>query len=198
MLNKVPKPAKILIIILISLMPFGLIKTDFYFMSPGPPYQWDIEIEGAKSFDYDGNLYQLTVRRDEANYFTYIWAKVDNSVDLYSREVILPKGVTPQQLSEISIQNMKTSENVAIAVALDSLDFKVESQGDGVLVVGILEDSPVEGKLLKEDLIKSINNDEINSTTEFIALLRTYDIGDTVSIGLLRNNADITIETKLI
>jgi PDZ domain-containing protein len=198
MLNKVPKPAKILIIILISLMPFGLIKTDFYFMSPGPPYQWDIEIEGAKSFDYDGNLYQLTVRRDEANYFTYIWAKVDNSVDLYSREVILPKGVTPQQLSEISIQNMKTSENVAIAVALDSLDFKVETQGDGVLVVGILEDSPVEGKLLKEDLIKSINNDEINSTTEFIALLRTYDIGDTVSIGLLRNNTDITIETKLI
>ena len=198
MLNKVPKSVKVLIIVLASMMPFGVLKTDYYFMSPGPPYQWDIEIDGAKSYSYDGNLFQLTVRRDEANYFTYVWAKIDNSVDLYSREVILPKGVTPQQLSEISIQNMKTSENVAIAVALDSLDFKVESQGDGVLVVGILEDSPVEGKLLKEDLIKSINNDEINSTTEFIALLRTYDIGDTVSIGLLRNNTDITIETKLI
>ncbi len=198
MLNKVPKSVKVLIIVLASIMPFGVLKTDYYFMSPGPPYQWDIEIDGAKSYSYDGNLFQLTVRRDEANYFTYVWAKIDNSVDLYSREVILPKGVTPQQLSEISIQNMKTSENVAIAVALDSLDFKVETQGDGVLVVGILEDSPVEGKLLKEDLIKSINNDEINSTTEFIALLRTYDIGDTVSIGLLRNNTDITIETKLI
>ena len=198
MLNKVPKSVKVLIIVLASMMPFGVLKTDYYFMSPGPPYQWDIEIDGAKSYSYDGNLFQLTVRRDEANYFTYVWAKIDNSVDLYSREVILPKGVTPQQLSEISIQNMKTSENVAIAVALDSLDFKVETQGDGVLVVGILEDSPVEGKLLKEDLIKSINNDEINSTTEFIALLRTYDIGDTVSIGLLRNNTDITIETKLI
>ena len=198
MLNKVPKSVKVLIIVLASMMPFGVLKTDYYFMSPGPPYQWDIEIDGAKSYSYDGNLFQLTVRRDEANYFTYVWAKIDNSVDLYSREVILPKGVTPQQLSEISIQNMKTSENVAIAVALDSLDFKVETQGDGVLVVGILEDSPVEGKLLKEDLIKSINNDEINSTTEFIALLRTYDIGDTVSIGILRNNTDITIETKLI
>ena len=198
MLNKVPKSVKVLIIVLASMMPFGVLKTDYYFMSPGPPYQWDIEIDGAKSYSYDGNLFQLTVRRDEANYFTYVWAKIDNSVDLYSREVILPKGVTPQQLSEISIQNMKTSENVAIAVALDSLDFKVETQGDGVLVVGILEDSPVEGKLLKEDLIKSINNDEINSTTEFIALLRTYGIGDTVSIGLLRNNTDITIETKLI
>ena len=198
MLNKVPKSVKVLIIVLASMMPFGVLKTDYYFMSPGPPYQWDIEIDGAKSYSYDGNLFQLTVRRDEANYFTYVWAKIDNSVDLYSREVILPKGVTPQQLSEISIQNMKTSENVAIAVALDSLDFKVETQGDGVLVVGILEESPVEGKLLKEDLIKSINNDEINSTTEFIALLRTYDIGDRVSIGLLRNNTDITIETKLI
>ena len=198
MLNKVPKSVKILIIILASLMPFGVVKTDYYFMSPGPPYQWDIEIEGADSYEYDGNLYQLTVRRDEANYFTYVWAKIDRSVDLYSREVILPKGVTPQQLSEISIQNMKTSENVAIAVALDSLDFNIETQGDGVLVVGILEDSPVEGKLLKEDLIKSINNDEIKSTTEFIALLRTYEIGDIVSIGLTRNDKYITIQTKLI
>ena len=198
MLNKVPKKIKILIILLISMLPFGLIKTDFYFMSPGPPYQWDIEINGAESFKYDGNLYQLTVRRDEANYFTYIWAKVDNSVDLYSREVILPKGVTPQQLSEISIQNMKTSENVAIAVALNYLNFDVETQGDGVLVVGILENSPVEGKLLKEDLIISINNDEINSTTEFIALLRTYEIGDVVSIGLIRKNLEMFIETELI
>ena len=179
-------------------MPFGLMKTDYYFMAPGPPYQWDIEIEGTEFYDYEGNLYQLTVRRDEANYFTYIWAKVDNSVDLYSREVILPKGVTPQELSEISMQNMKTSENVAIAVALDSLDYEIETQGDGVLVVGILDDSPVAGKLLKEDLITSINNEEIKSTTEFIALLRTYEIGDIGSSGIIREGIKKSIETKLI
>ena len=153
MLKKVPKSIWSLIIVIASILPFGLMKTDYYFMAPGPPYQWDIAIEGAESYDYEGNLYQLTVRRDEANYFTYVWAKVDNSVDLYSREVILPKGVTPQELSEISMQNMKTSENVAIAVALNILDYEIETQGDGVLVVGIMDDSPVAGKLLKEDLI---------------------------------------------
>ena len=198
MFKKVPKTVWSLIIVVASIMPFGLMKTDYYFMAPGPPYQWDIEIEGAEFYDYEGNLYQLTVRRDEANYFTYIWAKVDNSVDLYSREVILPKGVTPQELSEISMQNMKTSENVAIAVALDSLDYEIETQGDGVLVVGILDDSPVAGKLLKEDLITSINNEEIKSTTEFIALLRTYEIGDIVSIGIIREGIKKSIETKLI
>ena len=198
MFKKVPKTVWSLIIIVASIMPFGLMKTDYYFMAPGPPYQWEIEIEGTEFYDYEGNLYQLTVRRDEANYFTYIWAKVDNSVDLYSREVILPKGVTPQELSEISMQNMKTSENVAIAVALDSLDYEIETQGDGVLVVGILDDSPVAGKLLKEDLITSINNEEIKSTTEFIALLRTYEIGDIVSIGIIREGIKKSIETKLI
>ena len=198
MFKKVPKTVWSLIIIVASITPFGLMKTDYYFMAPGPPYQWDIEIEGTEFYDYEGNLYQLTVRRDEANYFTYIWAKVDNSVDLYSREVILPKGVTPQELSEISMQNMKTSENVAIAVALDSLDYEIETQGDGVLVVGILDDSPVAGKLLKEDLITSINNEEIKSTTEFIALLRTYEIGDIVSIGIIREGIKKSIETKLI
>ena len=198
MFKKVPQKVWSLIIIVASIMPFGLMKTDYYFMAPGPPYQWDIEIEGTEFYDYEGNLYQLTVRRDEANYFTYIWAKVDNSVDLYSREVILPKGVTPQELSEISMQNMKTSENVAIAVALDSLDYEIETQGDGVLVVGILDNSPVAGKLLKEDLITSINNEEIKSTTEFIALLRTYEIGDIVSIGIIREGIKKSIETKLI
>ena len=198
MLKKVPKSIWSLIIVIASILPFGLMKTDYYFMAPGPPYQWDIAIEGAKSYDYEGNLYQLTVRRDEANYFTYIWAKVDNSVDLYSREVILPKGVTPQELSEISIQNMKTSENVAIAVALNLLDYEIETQGDGVLVVGVMDDSPVAGKLLKEDLIISINNEVIKSTTEFISLLRTYEIGDMVSIGLIRNDKEMSIETKLI
>ena len=198
MLKKVPKSIWSLIIVIVSILPFGLMKTDYYFMAPGPPYQWDIEIEGAESYDYEGNLYQLTVRRDEANYFTYVWAKVDNSVDLYSREVILPKGVTPQELSEISMQNMKTSENVAIAVALNLLDYEIETQGDGVLVVGIMDDSPVAGKLLKEDLIISINNEVIKSTTEFISLLRTYEIGDMVSIGLIRNDKEMSIETKLI
>ena len=198
MLKKVPKSIWSLIIVIASILPFGLMKTDYYFMAPGPPYQWDIAIEGAESYDYEGNLYQLTVRRDEANYFTYVWAKVDNSVDLYSREVILPKGVTPQELSEISIQNMKTSENVAIAVALNLLDYEIETQGDGVLVVGVMDDSPVAGKLLKEDLIISINNEVIKSTTEFISLLRTYEIGDMVSIGLIRNDKEMSIETKLI
>ena len=198
MLKKVPKSIWSLIIVIASILPFGLMKTDYYFMAPGPPYQWDIAIEGAESYDYEGNLYQLTVRRDEANYFTYIWAKVDNSVDLYSREVILPKGVTPQELSEISIQNMKTSENVAIAVALNILDYEIETQGDGVLVVGVMDDSPVAGKLLKEDLIISINNEVIKSTTEFISLLRTYEIGDMVLIGLIRNDKEMSIQTKLI
>ena len=193
---------KLLKIILITytfaIFPFGFVKSDYYFMSPGPPYQWNIEIENVETYEYDGNLYQLTVRRDEANYFVYAWARLNNQIDLYPREVILPDGVTPQELSEISIQNMVTSENVAIAVALDSLDYEIESEGDGVLVVGLLDDSPVKDKLIKNDLIVSINNELVKSVSEFISMLRTYEIGDIVNIGLIRNEQKLTIETKLI
>ena len=63
-----------LITYLIVIFPFGFAKSEYYFMSPGPPYQWDIVIENAQTYEYDGNLYQLTVRRDEANYFVYVWA----------------------------------------------------------------------------------------------------------------------------
>jgi PDZ domain-containing protein len=192
----------IFLVIFISISSLSLIKTEYYFMSPGPPYQWDIEYGDTNFYEFEGNLYQLTVRRDEATALIYLWSYLDNSFDLYPREVILPKGVTPKELSEISFQNMKTSENVAIAVALNNLNYDVNLKGDGVLVVGILDDSPVKDKLLKGDLLKTINNEQIFSASEFIATLRKYNIGETVIIGLTREidgkEKEISISTELI
>ena len=123
-------------------------------------------------------------------------------IQKYPREMILPNGVTREELNQISIQNMKTSENVAIAVALEYLDFNVSTKGEGVLVVGVLEGSPVEGKLKKGDKIFSINNKEISSASEFIATLREFEIGEFIKIGLYRefdgDEQFLEIETKLI
>ena len=183
-------------------MPIGLITTDYYFMSPGPPYQWEIDYGNNENYEFEGNLYQLTIRRDEANVFVYLWSLVNPSYDLYPKELILPDGVTPQELSEISIQNMRTSENVAIAVALKNIGYEIETKGEGVAVVGLLDDSPVKDKLKKGDLLNSINNVQIFSATEFISTLRTYSIGETVSIGLIRVvdgvSEQLFIETTLI
>ena len=202
MFNNLSKSRKAIVVFLIALMPIGLTKTEYYFMSPGPPYQWEIDYGNNDNYTFEGNLYQLTVRRDEANIFVYLWSLINESYDLYPKEVILPDGVTPQELSEISIQNMRTSENVAIAVALKNIGYEIESKGDGVAVVGLLEDSPVKDKLKKGDLIISINNTDIHSATEFISTLRTYSIGETVSIGLLREiegiKEQIFIKTTLI
>ena len=188
--------------VFISVSSLSLIKTDYYFMSPGPPYQWEIDYGDIDNYQFEGNLYQLTVRRDEANALIYGWSLVNESYDLYPREVILPDGVSPKELTEISIQNMRTSENVAIAVALQNLGYEIDTKGDGVSVVGLLDDSPVKDKLKKGDLLNSINNIEIFSATEFISTLRTYSIGETVSIGLLREvdgvKEQMYIETTLI
>ena len=205
MYNLSSKNKKLLIVFLfifIIISSLSLIQTEYYFMSPGPPYQWDIDYGEIENYEFDGSLYQLTVRRDEANVLIYFWSLINDSYDLYPREVILPDGVTPKELSEISIQNMRTSENVAIAVALKNVGYEISSKGDGVAVVGILDDSPVKDKLKKGDLLNSINNKNISSATEFISTLRTYSIGETVSIGLLRevdgNKKALTIETTLI
>ena len=200
--NKNKKFLIFFLVLFISISSLSLVKTDYYFMSPGPPYQWDIEYENIDKYEFEGNLFQLTVRRDEANAIVYVWSLMIDSYDLYPREVILPDGVTPQELSEISIQNMRTSENVAIAVALKNLGYEITSKGDGVSVVGLLDDSPVKEKLKKGDLLNSINNKEIRSTTEFISTLRTYSIGETISIGLLRDIGgeleQMYVETALI
>ncbi len=205
MKNLTVKQKKFLLVALslfIVITTLSFVPTDYYFMSPGPPYQWEIEYGEVDNFLFEGNLFQLTVRRDEANVLIYAWSLLNDSYDLYPREVILPDGVSPKELTEISIQNMRTSENVAIAVALKNLGYEIETKGDGVLVVGLLDDSPVKDKLKKGDLLNSINNTEIFSATEFISTLRTYSIGESVSIGLLREvdkvKEQMYIETTLI
>ena len=205
MKNLTVKQKKFLLIFLVLFIvtsSAALIPTDYYFMSPGPPYQWEIEYGDIDNYLFEGNLFQLTVRRDEANALIYAWSLINESYDLYPREVILPDGVSPKELTEISIQNMRTSENVAIAVALKNLGYEIDTKGDGVSVVGLLDDSPVKDKLKKGDLLNSINNIEIFSATEFISTLRTYSIGETVSIGLLREvdgvKEQMYIETTLI
>jgi len=203
MFSRLSRIRKVSVVFFIALMPLGLMKTDYYFMSPGPPYQWEIIVQDQISYDYEGNLYQLTVRRDISNYFVYAWAYLSESVDLYPKETILPKGVTPSELTQISLQNMQTSENVAIAVALNSLGYNVKSEGDGVLVVGLLDNSPVINKLQKNDLIVSLSGKDdlkntVNSSTQFISLLRTFSIGETVSIGIVRDGKDMQIQTTLI
>ena len=59
------------LVIFIILSSLSLIKTDYFFMSPGPPYQWEIDYGEINSFEFEGSLYQLTVRRDEANALIY-------------------------------------------------------------------------------------------------------------------------------
>ena len=197
-IRKIGKKTTIFLILLVAVAPFGFIKTNYYFMSPGPPYQWTIAIPLEETYPFDGNLYQLTVRRDEANYYSFLWAKLDNSVDLYERDQILPKGITHQELNQISRNSIKTSENVAIAVALQAIGHEIVASGDGVLVVGILDDSPVINKLQKDDLIIELNKDTVSSVSDFIGKLRTYDIGDTISISYVRDGKLQKFETKLI
>ena len=62
MYNLSKKNKKLLIILLglfISISSLSLIKTDYYFMSPGPPYQWDIEYENIRK-----RLREISIKLD--------------------------------------------------------------------------------------------------------------------------------------
>ena len=64
-------------------------------------------------------------------------------------------------------------------------------------IIGIIA-SRIKDKFNKPTIIISINNELVRSASEFISMLRMYEIGDIVNIGLIRNEQELTIETKLI
>ena len=57
------KQKKLLLVILslfIVLASLNFIPTEYYFMSPGPPYQWDIEYGDVENYSFDGNPVSYT------------------------------------------------------------------------------------------------------------------------------------------
>ena len=88
--NKNKKILIIFLILFISISSLSLVKTDYYFMSPGPPYQWDIEyenidkvceevifeheLEGIQEAEYQGKKVKLNdpIRGGSKKFYVYV------------------------------------------------------------------------------------------------------------------------------
>lgn len=69
----------------------------------------------------------------------------------------------------------------------------------GVYVEGIVEDGAAEKAGLKQgDVIKSINGNEVNTTTQLMEVIRQYRPGDEVNVEVVRHGVDRTYQVSLL
>jgi PDZ domain-containing protein len=176
------------------------VKVPYFAMSPGPVEEVSdlITVTDASTYEQTGELYLLTVGLREVNVFEYIEAQFDETVDLIDRDVIRPPGVTQEQVTRTNLESMDESIDTAVYVALSRLGYEVGFSGDGVVVLDVVEGSPAEEALQIDDLVDTIAGTPVATADEAAAVIRSFDVGDTVTLSGRRGDEPFTTSVTLV
>lgn len=141
--------------------------------SPGPTFNTlgtdhnkpVISITGHQTFPAKGNLDLTTVYinggpNGPVSIFEAFQAWLDGSKAVYPEELLYPKGVTKQQSEQESALAMTTSQENAVASALQEENIPYQQKLE---VAGLSDGSASEGKLQTGDVFTSINGKAVTS-----------------------------------
>ena len=131
-------------------------------------------------------MVDVLVRR--ANFFERLFPQIYDGARLVPDEQVNPAGLSESERRQQSLQEMSTSQQIAIAVALRRLGHAVPSRG--AEVVAVQDGWPADGKLEPGDVIVAAKGRDVTSPESLREVLRGHPPGEPVVITLLRNGAE--------
>lgn len=160
-----------------------------------------IEIEGAQTYDDDGELRMTTVLatppQSDVNLFEALGAWIDPDSAVYPYDVIYSPEDTDESEEQEGDVQMASSQDAAIAAALTELGIDFE---ETPVVQQVREGSPADGVLQVGDLLESIGGVPVTTTREAAEAVDATPEGEPVEIVVRRDGERETfsIERKLI
>jgi len=177
--------------------------------SPGPTVdvlgEYDgrpiVRVEGHRSYPTDGQIRLTTVSETTKDADLSLWQLVtawtdrDNAV--VPLEVAHPDAdLTPEEEKEQSVQQMATSQEVAIAAALHELDYDIARPA----VAGVEAKGPSAGTLKAEDVILRVNGRSVRTADQVVKAVQGAPAGMDVTLvvkrGQQRRSVTITPATQ--
>ncbi len=146
-----------------------------------------VNVPGASSTDKRGGIYYVDVVERKASLFDRLFPPKGATVIRQSE--LTPPGVSEEQRIKADKIDMQLSQQVATAVALRALGYKVRIRETGVRVALVYGNTHAAGKLQPGDVIVSADGHPARSAIELHNLLGRHKVGDTVSLVLLRAGA---------
>jgi PDZ domain-containing protein len=153
-----------------------------------------IEVTGAPSFhDQDGQLRFTTVFVTQPD--THIgliqamgaWLDPDSAV--YPYDTVYTPGETDATNRREGAQQMSSSQDTAVAVALTELGYEVETP----VVAGVRNGSPSDGVLEEGDELLAVDGDPVGSIDEVVSAVADGPAGQPLDVRLLRDGDKQTV-----
>ncbi len=188
-----------LIIIIAVLLVLNFIPTPYFIVIPGRAINLseNIKVENGVR-DAKGQFILTTTAIIKANLLFYIYSFFDPNIDLKNRANEILLSMDQKDYIDLMDKLMEESQMISKIVALRKAGYSPEISGQGVLVNGILDNSPAKNKLLPGDVIIKINEQVTHTLEEFSKVIRNYVSSQIVRITFLRNNSTYSTSVPLI
>lgn len=165
--------------------------------SPGPIADAadSVVAEEVELYPPEGELVMLTILQQDVNVFEAFIAGVDPTIDLVRKQAVRREGESDQEYRNRVLDQMSSSNFRAVTVALQYLGYEMEPVE--VIVTNVEEGVPAAGKIEPGDVISSVNGNPIASFDDLERALEGYDVGDTISLKVDREESTREFEVEL-
>jgi PDZ domain-containing protein len=177
-----------------------LLPSDSYLLLPdrAKPLEQKVKIPGEKDTG-PGGIYYVDIIVRKASLLEELVSGVrPDGADLVPEEALVPPGSNFGERRRENIRAMDRSEQVAAAVALRELGYKVDAKPEGALIVAVAQDAPAAGKLSPAEVIVAVDGSPVGTPDDLRRLIAKHKPGDTVRLRVRVGGATRTVEVGTI
>lgn len=157
-----------------------------------------VQVAGRRTYPVDGEMRLTTVSVSNPDRKVTLlealgaWWRDDIAVLPY--EAMYPEPTNAEEERTESQAQMVSSQDTAVAAALDALGFDLETYA---VVTGVSGGGPSDGKLQARDRIVALGGEQVEDVQDVFDLIGEYSPGDEVVVTVRRGGAEkrFTIET---
>jgi len=189
-----------LVLLAVVALVLWLLPSDSYIFLPdrAHPVAPLVKVPGRKPPRDGGGIYFVDVFVRKASWLERLFPGVRDGATIVPSSVVQPPGVSEKARRTEDLREMSRSQEVAAAVALRELGYKVRAHAIGVLVEDVARDAPAAGKLEPTDVIVSVDGRHVRTPAELRRILAGRPVGTTFRFGVRRGSGLTRVSVRTV
>ena len=185
------------VVLIVTTTGAGLSSELLLVPDPAHPLAHLVSVPGAKQQqDSRGGIYYVDVLERKASLFDRLFPP--DGATVIQQQELTPPGVTQTERIQADQLDMRLSQQIATAVALRALGYKVRIREHGVRVELVYSNTHAFGVLRPGDVIVRADGRSVRSIVELHDIISRQKAGDVVALAFVRNGRvhDVRIKTS--
>jgi PDZ domain-containing protein len=189
-----------LLLLAVVALVLWLAPSDSYIFLPdrARPVAPLVRVPGGKAPRDGGGIYFVDVLVRKASWLERLFPSIREGATIHPASDVQAPGVSEKAQHTEDLRAMSRSQDVAAAVALRALGYKVTTRSTGVLVENVARGAPAAGRLFPTDVIVSVDGRRVRTPEDLRAILRSRRVGTTFRIGVRRGGALTQVQIRTI